>query len=368
MSTHSSGREPAGLNRNPDPGTSGRDAAAAARHWTRSPVLWPVLGLLLLFAINAVFSPSFFHLQILDGRVYGTLVDILHQGSDVMLLAIGMTLVIATGGVDLSVGSIMAIAGAAAAVLVKNGDASLGLILAACLGLSTLAGAFNGVLVAYARIQPIVATLIFMVAGRGIAMLLTDGQIITFSHRSFEFLGNGQFLALPFTVTIVIAMLVLTILGTRKTAAGLFLEAVGDNEKAAGYSGINTKAAKFLVYAFGGFCAGLAGLLATSNIRAADSSRVGEMLELDAIFAVVVGGTALTGGRFTLVGSLIGAILIQTLTTTMLQFGVPPEIAPVPKAVVIVGVCLLQSTVFRQRIGRLFGFAGSAQAASSRAT
>ena len=313
-----------------------------------------MLGLLLLFAINAIFSPTFFRLKMLDGRLYGTLIDILHQGSKVMLLAIGMTLVIATGGVDLSVGSIMAIAGAVAAVMIKQGDTSLPSILAAALAITAVAGCFNGLLVAYARIQPIVATLIFMVAGRGVAMLLTDGQIITFTHPSFEFLGNGHFLALPFTVIIVLIMLALTILGTRKTAIGLFLEAVGDNEKAADYSGINTKAAKLLVYAFSGFCAGLAGLLATSNIRAADSSRVGEMLELDAIFAVVVGGTALTGGRFTLIGSLIGAILIQTLTTTMLQFGVPPEIAPVPKAILIVGVCLLQSVSFRARLRRLF--------------
>jgi simple sugar transport system permease protein len=318
------------------------------------PILWPVLGLLLLLAFNLFFSPAFFHLKVLDGRLYGTLVDVFHQGSKVMLLALGMTLVIATGGVDLSVGSIMAIAGAVAAVLIKHGDPSLIMILAASLGLALVAGLFNGLLVAYVGVQPIIATLIFMVAGRGIAMLLTDGQIITFSHRSFDFLGNGHFMGLPFTVAVVLGMLALTLIGTRKTAIGLFLESVGDNEKAARYCGINTKAAKLLVYAFSGLCAGLAGLLATSNIKAADSSRVGEMLELDAIFAVVVGGTALTGGRFTLVGSLIGAILIQTLTTTMLQFGVPPEIAPVPKAIVIVGVCLLQSARFRERFAASF--------------
>jgi ribose/xylose/arabinose/galactoside ABC-type transport system permease subunit len=324
------------------------------RDWIGSPILWPILGLLLLFVFNLLFSPGFFRLKVLDGRLYGTLVDIFHQGSDVMLLAIGMTLVIATRGVDLSVGSIMAIAGAVAAALIKCADASLPTILAASLGLALLAGCFNGVLVAYAGIQPIIATLIFMVAGRGIAMLLTDGQIITFSHPSFDFVGNGHFLGLPFTITIVLGMLAVTLVATRRTAIGLFLESVGDNEKAARYCGINTKATKLLVYAFSGFCAGLAGLLATSNIKAADSSRVGEMLELDAIFAVVVGGTALTGGRFTLLGSLIGAVLIQTLTTTMLQFGVPPEIAPVPKAIVIVGVCLLQSARFRQRFAGLF--------------
>ncbi len=312
------------------------------------------MGLIFLFALNLAFSPGFFRVSVLDGRLYGTLIDILHQGSDIILLAIGMTLVIATGGVDLSVGSVMAIAGALAAVLVQQTSAPVPLILAASLGLATLAGSFNGVLVAYAGIQPIVATLIFMVAGRGIAMLLTDGQIITFSHPHFEFLGNGHFLALPFTITIALAFLALTLLGTRKTAIGLFLESLGSNETAARYCGVNTKSVKLLVYAFSGLCAGMAGVIATANIRAADSSRVGEMLELDAILAVVVGGTALTGGRFTLIGSVIGAVLIQTLTTTMLQFGVPPEIAPVPKAVVILIVCLLQSEAFRRRLRGLF--------------
>jgi galactofuranose transport system permease protein len=109
------------------------------------------------------------------------------------------------------------------------------------------------------------------------------------------------------------------------------------------------------VYAFSGLCAGVAGLIAASNIKAADSSRVGEMMELDAIFAVVVGGTALTGGRFSLAGSIIGALLIQTLTTTMYNVGVPPAVAPVPKAIVIVAVCLLQSARFREQLQRLFG-------------
>jgi galactofuranose transport system permease protein len=155
-------------------------------------------------------------------------------------------------------------------------------------------------------------------------------------------------------VTIVAFVLALTLLATRRTAIGLFLETVGDNEKAARFCGINASLVKLLVYAFSGLCAGMAGLIATSNIKAADSSRVGEMMELDAIFAVVVGGTALTGGRFTLLGSIIGALLIQTLTTTMYNIGVPPAMAPVPKAVVIVTVCLLQSTKFRDQIQSLF--------------
>jgi galactofuranose transport system permease protein len=331
------------------------DPLAKLKPWFQGATLfWPILGLAILLGFNLFYAPSFFHLRMLDGHLYGTMVDIFNQGSKVMLLSIGMTLVIATGGVDLSVGSIMAIGGAAAAVVVTQTGHSFAEAIALALGISVLAGVCNGLLVAYVGIQPIIATLVLMVAGRGVAMLLTGGQIITFEHGPFVFLGNGHFLGLPFTLTIVAVVLALSILATRRTAMGLFLETVGDNERAARFCGINTSLVKLLVYAFSGLCAGIAGLIATSNIKAADSSRVGEMMELDAIFAVVVGGTALTGGRFTLLGSIVGALLIQTLTTTMYNLGVPPAVAPVPKAVVIVTVCLLQSAKFREQIQSVF--------------
>jgi simple sugar transport system permease protein len=194
-----------------------------------------------------------------------------------------------------------------------------------------------------------------MVAGRGVAMLITGGQIVTFEHPSYVFLANGHFLGLPFTLTISAILFVFLLLIARKTAFGLFIESLGDNEKAARYCGINTNLLKLLVYAFSGFCAGIAGLIAASNIKAADASRIGEMMELDAIFAVVVGGTALTGGRFTLVGSVIGALLIQTLTTTMYNIGVSPAVAPVPKAILVVSVCLLQSAKFRDYFKGMLG-------------
>ena len=306
--------------------------------------------MLLLF--NLIFSPSFFHLELRDGHLYGTLVDILNQGAKVMLLSIGMTLVIATGGVDLSVGSVMALAGAVTALLITK--VAFVWVVAVALGVAIAAGTCNGILIGCLGIQPIIATLILMVAGRGVAMLLTDGQIITFENPTLVFLGNGHWLGLPFTVTIVLGVLIVALLVTRKTAVGLFLESVGDNERAARFCGINVSLVKVLVYGCSGLCAGVAGLIATSNIKAADSSRVGEMMELDAIFAVVVGGTPLTGGRFTLVGSVIGALLIQTLTTSMYNFGVPPAVATVPKAVVIVAVCLMQSEKFRSRLGSLW--------------
>ena len=317
-------------------------------------MLWPVLSLVALLLFNLIWQPSFFRLVVQDGHLYGTLVDILHQGSKAMLLALGMTLVIATGGVDLSVGSVMAIAGALAATLVVSTGLSFGGALVLCLAAGALLGAWNGVLVTALKVQPIIATLILMVVGRGIAMLITGGQIVTFEQPTFVFFGNGHFLGLPFTVTIVVVVFAATAFLTRRTAIGLFIEAVGDNETASRFCGAPTRLVTVLVYAFSGICAALAGLIATSNIKAADSSRVGELMELDAIFAVVVGGTALTGGRFTLLGSIVGALLIQTLTTTMYNLGMPPAIAPVPKAVVIVLACLLQSPAFRRQIGGLF--------------
>lgn len=298
--------------------------------------------------------------------LYGTPIDILNQGSKVMVLAIGMTLVIATGGIDISVGAVMAIAGAIAALLISMLDAGncigagMGpawywiIPVAAALVLSTLAGFWNGMLVAGFGIQPMVATLVLMVAGRGVAQLITDGQIITFDNPGLVFLCNGHALFLPFSVWIVVAMYVIFGLLTRKTAFGLFIESVGNNERASRYAGIEARRIKWLTYVICGFCAGMAGLLAASNIKCADSNNAGLNLELDAILATVIGGTSMAGGRFFLSGSLVGAILIQTLTTTMYMKNVSPAIVAVPKAMVVIIVCLLQSPVFRAKVLSIF--------------
>ena len=326
----------------------------------RSPLVWPLIGLAALVLLNvgldlAAGQWRFLRLSFLDGHLFGTPIDILNQGSRTMLVALGMTLVIATFGVDLSVGSIMAVAGGVAGVLMTQHGQPLVVALAAALGVAAIAGAINGILVARGGVQPIVATLILMIAGRGVAQLVTDGEVILIRNDAFGFLGNGYLLALPFAPILVGLIYLATHFALRRTAAGLFIEAVGDNETAARFAGLAARRVKILVYVFSGLCAGLAGLLATSNIRAADPYRGGEFMELDAIFAVVVGGTALTGGRFLLLGSFIGALLLQTLTTTMYNVGIPPAIAPVPKALVILVVCLLQSPEARRWFTGLFG-------------
>jgi simple sugar transport system permease protein len=270
-----------------------------------------------------------------------------------MLLSLGMTLVIATGGVDLSVGAIMAIVGAMAALLVQT-RYSVSVVVSVALGGALVAGVWNGLLVGLLKVPPIVATLILMVSGRGIAQLMTGGQIITFENKAFEFIGRGHFIGLPFTITLVLLVFALLLWLTQRTAAGLFIESTGDNETASLYAGVNTRAVKLVVYALSAFCAGLAGLIACADIKAADSNNAGLYLELDAILAVVIGGTALTGGRFLLAGSLVGAVLIQTLTTTILTRGIPPTFTLVVKSILIITVCLLQAPKFRATLGRLF--------------
>lgn len=325
---------------------------AQRRQHRQAKWIWPVAALLALLLFNLAFTPGFFRLEFKDGHLYGSLIDVVNRAAPVLLVSLGMTLVIATGGVDLSVGAVMAIAGSVAALLLTRSEASLAMVFLVTLGFCGLAGAWNGLLVALFRIQPIVATLILMVAGRGIAQLLTGGQIITVEHEGFSYLGNGYLLGLPLTVTIVVLVFVVAAALTRLTAMGLFIESVGDNETASRYAGINVPAVKLLAYAFCGLCSGVAGLIVASDIKAADANNAGLYLELDAIFAVVIGGTLLTGGRFSLCGSMVGALIIQALTTTILTRGVPVEYTLVVKAIVVLSVCLLQSEALRHLLQR----------------
>jgi simple sugar transport system permease protein len=201
--------------------------------------------------------------------------------------------------------------------------------------------------------QPIIATLILMVAGRGIAQLITGGQIITIYYGPYFFLGSGYLLGLPFSLFIAAAVFVLLWWVTTRTALGLFIQAVGVNPSAARVAGVRARRITVWVYAFCGLCAGAAGLIVSSNVKSADGNNAGQLMELDAILAVTLGGTALTGGRFSLAGSVIGALIIQTLTYAIYSLGVPPEVNLVVKAGVVFAVMLLQSPEFRHSLRAL---------------
>ena len=317
-------------------------------------LLWPAVVLVLLLALNIFFTPSFFSVQVRDGHLYGSLIDILRFGAPLILVSIGMTLVIATGGIDLSVGSVVAISGALACLQISE-DAGLPMAVAAALGLCLVLGAWNGFLVAAVDIQPIIATLILMVAGRGLAQLITDGQIITINDPAYKVIGGGYWLTVPFGILVVIAVLGITAFLTRRLALGMLIESVGGNAEASRLAGIRARGIVIMVYAFAALCAGVAGLMISSNVSSADGNNAGLWIELDAILAVVIGGTSLAGGRFSLSGTVLGALIIQTLTTTIYSIGVPPETTLLFKALVVTAVCLIQSPSFRAKAFRRRG-------------
>lgn len=323
----------------------------ASGHGMGMALLWPALALGLLLLFNFFFTDGFFDFTVREGHLYGSLVDVFDRAAPVALVAIGMTLVIATGGIDLSVGAILAIAGAVTATLLTK-DVNVAVAIGVALLVCMAAGAVNGSLVAFVGVQPIIATLILMVAGRGVAQMVGQNVPVAPEHTLFGFLGSGHFFALPFTITLAAITLLAVVLLTRLTALGLFIESVGNNPVASRYAGIRVRPIVLFVYIVSGLCSALAGLIVTSDIRQADSINAGLYIELDAILAVVVGGTALTGGRFTLVGSVLGALLIQTLETTILARDIPADSALVVKATVVLAVCLLQSPDFRRRLFR----------------
>lgn len=314
---------------------------------------WPkgtpqIIALLLVLLVDSLVAPHFYQVVLQDGRLFGSPIDILNRAAPVALL------VIATGGIDLSVGAVMAIAGATAASMTVAGH-SLPVVLLAALAAGALAGLWNGILVAVLKIQPFVATLILMVAGRGVAQLITAGQIVTFDSPALAWLGSGSFLLFPTPVIVAAATLLLFWLFTRKTALGMFIEAVGINIRAAKNAGVNTRIVVMLAYVLSGVCAAIAGIIVAADIRGADANNAGLWLELDAILAVVIGGASLMGGRFNLLLSVVGALIIQGMNTGILLSGFPPELNQVVKAVVVLCVLIVQSPRF---IGLLKGVRG----------
>ena len=325
------------------------------KSFTSSSLFLPVVALAVLVIFNAIFVDGLFSIQITeDGRLFGRIIDILNRSSSLIILSLGMTLVIATSGIDISVGAVVAISAAVVCTLIGgrgDGVAETPMFLAilAAVGIGVLCGLWNGLLVAKFKIQAVVATLILMTAGRGIAQLMTEGQIITVYYKPFAYIsGVIPGMPLPTNIFIALAMVLLVVIVMKKTSIGLFVQSVGINATAAKHVGINVTMVLFLVYAFSGFCAGVSGLIESSFIRAADANNAGLNMEMDAILAVALGGTLLSGGKFYLGGSVIGAITIQTLTTTMYAMGISADQLPVVKAIAVIIICLIQSNKARE--------------------
>ena len=313
-----------------------------------SKIFWPLTSLIVLLLFNFIMTPGFLSITMKDGHLFGNTIDILNRASPLILISIGMTLVIATQGIDISVGSIIAISAAlSATVIVDGGSVPLAVIIGVISGF--ICGGWNGFLVSYIGVQPMVGTLILYIVGRGIAQLITDGQILTFTNKDFIFIGTGYIL-LPVAIYIAIIIAFLMYLLIRKTALGLFIESIGVNSNSSKFAGIQSRKVVFSLYVLSGILAGIAGIILCSNIKSADANNVGLWLELDAILATVIGGTSMSGGRFYLAGTVVGALFIQTLTTTIYSLGVPPEITLVVKAIVVIVVCIIQSPEFRKML------------------
>ncbi|MFC3180609.1 ABC transporter permease [Cypionkella sinensis] len=322
-------------------------------HWKAALLRPQFVALAAVLLINWLLFPGFFDITLQDGRLFGSVIDVLNRGAPVAILAIGMTAVIATKGVDLSVGAVMAIAGAVAAVLVTGGASGLVAVVAA-LAVGVLCGLWNGVLVTYLEIQPIIATLVLMVAGRGLAQLVTEGSIVTFSDPVLIFIGTGALFGMPMPIVIAAVLAIGATLIVRKTALGLLIEAVGVNRSAARFAGISSGLLLMVVYTFAGFCAATSGLIVAGDIRGADANNAGLWLELDAILAVVIGGTSLLGGRFSIPMSVVGALIIQAMNTGILISGFSPEFNLVVKSGVIILILVLQAPLVAQALRKRF--------------
>lgn len=318
-------------------------AARLARAGWARPESRAGLALVIMLIAAAALTPNFIDVRWQDGRLFGALVDILRNGAPVVVVAVGMTLVIAAGGIDLSVGSVMALAGTVAALVIAGGHGGPWIGIAAGLGVACLAGAVNGWLVSWIGLQPIVATLVMLVAARGAAQALASDQKVRFAGGVIERAARGAWLGLPAPVYIAGAAAVVAALAIRWTLLGPALHAVGENARAARLCGVRVRGVRLLTYIACAGLAGVAGLIAAGDIGEADTANAGLYLELDAILAVVIGGTSLTGGRAFIWGSVLGALLMQTLSVALQMNGVPSEHALVVKAAVVLAVAVARS-------------------------
>src|SRR6478735_3381492 len=311
-------------------------------------LFWPIAALLTLVVINKLARPQFIKVTVRDGQLYGALIDILRNSAPLMLVALGMTIVIATRGIDLSVGAVMAVSGAVALTIIHdsgNPD-NLGTVVSAvvvALLVALVLGSWNGMLIAVLGIQPIIATLVLMLAGRGVGLLITEGFITTVNSGPLEYIATGYLLILPFAFLISLTAILVIGAFERRTALGMLTEAVGINPEASRLAGVRSRGIIFSVYVVSGLMAGIAGVIYSSNIRAADANAAGLFIELYVSIA----------------GTVIGVLIIQTLNSTILFLGVPSAQSPVFFALVVVLVVIVQSPRVRQLGRRPRGATGS---------
>ena len=299
------------------------------------------IAVVLLILFNLAVTPHFATMQ--------TLYVNLTQVCTIVIVGVGMTLVIATGGIDLSVGALMAIAGAMSPMFftgelfpIPNIYVGIALGIVFPLIIASFFGLFNGWLINRFTIQPIIATLVLFIAGRVIAQVSTNGDLQVFKVPEFQAIAIGRVLGVPFQVWIMVVVVIIAAFVLHRTVFGRQVLAVGGNEEAARLSGVPVKRVKLIVYTVSGICSGIAGLIVIAMNSAADANLIGLGMELDAIAAVAVGGTLLTGGRATILGTLLGALIIQLVRYTLLANGVPDAAALVVKAGLIVLAVWLQ--------------------------
>jgi galactofuranose transport system permease protein len=300
-----------------------------------------LVALTLLILFNLAVTPNFATMQTLSVN--------LTQVCTIVIVGVGMTLVIATGGIDLSVGALMAIAGALSPMIFMGTLVPIApLWLAITLGLilpilaAGAFGVFNGWLITRFSIQPIVATLVLFIAGRGLAQVSTNGNLQVFKVPEFQAIALGRVLGVPFQVWIMLGMVLVAAFVLKRTVFGKQVLAVGGNERTARLAGVPVTRIKLIVYGICGLCSGVAGLIVIAMNSAADANLIGQGMELDAIAAVAVGGTLLNGGRATIIGTLLGALIIQLVRYTLLANGVPDPVALIAKAGLIVLAVWLQ--------------------------
>ena len=325
---------------------------------TKQQLFLPIFCMLLVLCVNIVYDVAqgrdfydFFKIYIQNDMLNGRIVNILNRGSEVAILAIGMTLVVsASAGTDISVGSVMALSAGVCCTLLAGAAAPQATELAVPLIVGVLAallvgcvcGAFNGALVAYLNIQPMVATLILWTAARAIGLLVCNNLIVYVRNDSFAMFG-GYIGPIPTPIIIAAICIAVITVVLKKSAMGMYIQSVGINRRASRIAGLNSQKIIFLCYVLCGLCAGIAGVVASSRITSADTNNIGLNFEMDAILAVALGGNSLAGGRFNLAGSIIGAYTIQAITTTMYNLGVSSAVNPVFKAVIVILIVAVQA-------------------------